>query len=175
MPKTLQNTQQLRFMVFHAMHSNQVVYIKFAAVSCSFGVPLQNTEGCLAGTLEHFQILTPSCPKRSKTYTNWDLWYFMQYIQIKYIKFAAVSCSLGVPLQNIGGCPTGTLEHFQILTPSCPKRPNTHNNWDLWYFIQYIPIKYIKFAALSCSLGVPLQNAGGCPAGILEHFQVLTP
>ena len=55
----------------------------------------------------------------------------MQYIQIKYMKFAAVSCSLWEPFQNTGGCPASTLEHFQILTPSCPKRSKTHTELDL--------------------------------------------
>ena len=41
--------------------------------------------------------------------------------------FFAVSCSLGVPLQNTGGCSVISLEHFQILTLSCPKKHEKKN------------------------------------------------
>ena len=67
--------------------------------------------------------------------------------------FSADSCSLGLTLQNTRGCPVSTLEHFQILTPSCPK---SHKKWDLWYFS--MPLNLVLsyeafFFAVSCSLG----------------------
>ena len=121
----------------------QIKYMKFAAVSCSLWEPFQNTGGCPASTLEHFQILTPLCPKRSKTHKNFDLWYFMQCIQIKYIKIAAVSCSLGGTSSKYRMVPGRHPWAFSDINPLMPKTlQNTHK----MRFMQYIQIKYIRFA-----------------------------
>ena len=88
--------------------------------------------------------------------------------------FFAVSCSLGLSLQNTRRCPVSTLKHFQILTPSCPK---SHKKaiYDISMLLNLVLSNKTFFSTVSCSIGLTIQNTRGCPVSTLEHVQILTP